>query len=60
VKEYAFIRDPRRGAAATDLSRALSILVAVEDMLLDSNDPVALEALLRVSIAIKNLEQVRL
>jgi hypothetical protein len=54
------IRDPRRGDAATDLSRALSLLIAVEDALLDSNDPVAVEAVLRIGIAIKNLEQVRL
>jgi hypothetical protein len=54
------IRDPRRGAAATDLSRALSLLIAVEDALLDSTDPVAVEAVLRIGIAIKNLEQVRL
>jgi hypothetical protein len=54
------ISDPRRGSAATDLSRALSMLIAVEDMLLDSNDPVAVEAVLRIGIAIKNLERVTL
>jgi uncharacterized protein HemX len=50
--------DIRRGQLLGDISRAVAMLVAVEDVLLESDDPVLQRMRHRVSLAIEVLEPV--
>jgi uncharacterized protein HemX len=50
--------DIRRGQVLGDISRAIAMLVAVEDVLLESDDPSLHLMRRRVSIAIEVLEPV--
>jgi uncharacterized protein HemX len=50
--------DIRRGQVLGDIARAVAMLVAVEDVLLESDDPSLFLMRHRVSIAIEVLEPV--
>jgi uncharacterized protein HemX len=50
--------DIRRSQLLGDISRAVAMLVAVEDVLLESDDPVLQRMRHRVSLAIEVLEPV--
>jgi uncharacterized protein HemX len=50
--------DVRRSQLLGDISRAVAMLVAVEDVLLESDDPVLQRMRHRVSLAVEVLEPV--
>jgi hypothetical protein len=54
-----FPPDPGRGDAIDDVQRAVALLVAAENTMLDSDDPWMHRALVRVGIAIGVLEPIR-
>jgi hypothetical protein len=54
-----FPPDPGRGAVLDDVQRAIGLLTAVEDRLLDSDDPWMARAAHRVHLALKLLEEIR-
>jgi hypothetical protein len=51
--------DPARGPVLDDVQRAISLLTAIEDVLLDSDDPQMVRDAHRVHLALKLLEEVR-
>jgi hypothetical protein len=51
--------DPARGPVLDDVSRAVALLTAIEDVLLDSDDPQMVRDAHRVHLALKLLEEVR-
>jgi hypothetical protein len=51
--------DPARGPVLDDVAKAISLLVAVEDRMLDSDDPWMRRAAHRINLAIDVLEPIR-
>jgi hypothetical protein len=51
--------DPGRGPVLDDVQKAVALLTAIEDVLLDSDDPQMVRDAHRVHLALKLLEEVR-
>jgi hypothetical protein len=54
-----FPPDPGRGAVLDDVAKAVALLTAIEDILLDSDDPQMVRDAHRVHLALRLLEEVR-
>jgi hypothetical protein len=54
-----FPPDPGRGTVLDDVQKAISLLTAVEDRMLDSDDPWMRRAAHRINVAIDVLEPIR-
>jgi hypothetical protein len=51
--------DPARGPVLDDVAKAVALLTAIEDVLLDADDPQMVRDAHRVHLALKLLEEVR-